>query len=269
MAVGGLALRDLRNGSGLPHTVHAHEHPHVRLARIGRERAVAGRVEELDQLVAQDRHDHVGVGDPIGSSPFPHRVEHAGGGRQADVGEEQRLLELLPGVVVDAAAAPDRGERANERGPRLAQPVAQRRRLERLPLEDLRLGRGDHLGLDDHVRCTRRGGRRSRRRLGDDAAARWRRFPLVLLGAARQAETERDQRDGEQEDEGDDEHGRHRRTFGAATRCGQSVPEEHAILGVDAAALTPWRFPLRRAPASPGRAARAPLAPVPGRACAP
>ena len=58
-----------------------------------------------------------------------------------DVGEQQRLLELVPGLVVDRAAAAHRGERPHERGAGLAQPVAEAGRLDDLDLvDDLGLG---------------------------------------------------------------------------------------------------------------------------------
>ena len=61
--------------------------------------------------------------------------------RHADVGEEHRLFELVPGVVVDLAPA-DRAQVAGERGAGPAEPVAQPR------LDDL-FGLDDDIGLVD------------------------------------------------------------------------------------------------------------------------
>ena len=85
--------------------------------------------------------ERVGFGDPLAPRPLAQAVEQARGGGQPDVGEQQRLLELVPRVVVDRAAAANRGERPHERGARLAQPVAEARRLDDLDLVD-------DLGLD-------------------------------------------------------------------------------------------------------------------------
>ena len=65
-------------------------------------------------------------------------LEQLGGRPDADVGPDQRLLELVPGLVVDRGPTEEAGERAAG----LGQPVPERRALRR----------GDDLGLDDDDR---------------------------------------------------------------------------------------------------------------------
>ena len=55
--------------------------------------------EDLDQAVADG--DAVG-GDGAGLDLVLEPLDHGGGGRGAGVGEDQRLLQPLPGLVVDA-----------------------------------------------------------------------------------------------------------------------------------------------------------------------
>ncbi len=164
--------------------------------------------------------ERVGFRDPLAPRPLAQAVEQARGGGQADVGEQQRLLELFPRVVVDRAAAAHRGERAHECGARLAQPVAEAGRLDDLDLvDDLGLGfLDDGLGHDQHVglglvdddRLRWRGRRRwARRRPTRRRRTRGRNLPLGIpaLRAAGQTDAEGDERGREHEDSDDDEQG--------------------------------------------------------------
>ena len=74
------------------------------------------------------------------------------GGPDADVGADERLLEIVPGLLVDRGPTPDRPERAGEDRARLAQSVTERRRDGLLDhrLLDHRLL--DHRLLDDDGR---------------------------------------------------------------------------------------------------------------------
>ena len=170
-----------------------------------------------DQLVVQQRRRSASASDdPLGSAPAPRTSSRMRcGGGQADVGEEQRLLELVPGLVVDLAPAADRGERAG-RTRRGSCPAGRAGGAPRRPRPRRRLG----LDLDVDSGTTGvgsststgfggaggAGGRGGGRPAARDAAARPRR-------AARRCErrdrptAERDERDREHEDQDDDEHG--------------------------------------------------------------
>ena len=109
----------------LPTPLTPDEHPDVRLARRDT-RASRSPTSSTDASSgAQHRRDAVDRRDLLGGHARLHVVEDPGRGRHADVGEDQRLLELVPGVVVDAAAAAQRPEGARERGAGLAEAVAE------------------------------------------------------------------------------------------------------------------------------------------------
>ena len=55
----------------------------------------------------------------------PKVVEDPAGDGHADVGPDEGLLELVPHLVVDGAAAPEVAEVAGQQGPGLAEPVPQ------------------------------------------------------------------------------------------------------------------------------------------------
>ena len=87
-------------------------------------------VERLGELVAQEVGQCGGVGAwPLARACTPSTI--ASVVVMPDVGEQQRLLELVPRVVVDLAAPAERADEAGERGPGLAEPVAEAGRLER------------------------------------------------------------------------------------------------------------------------------------------
>jgi len=161
-----LALSNLGDGGRLADPVDAHEHPHIRFAGDVLEGArLAGGVEQGHQFAVQHTHQRVGVGDLVGLGALLHVGEDALGGGDTDVGEEQRVLEFVPGVVVDPPPPQFR-----ERSPRLAQAVAESDRLEVLGLrdnfvffdnldflDDLRFAkRRDFLGLDGNGGLSRR-----------------------------------------------------------------------------------------------------------------
>ena len=133
-----LLRRELADRRRLPDAVDAHEHPHVRLAgdRVRASRSALG-VEDRDHFVAHELDEPVGVDDVVGLGPGAHRVEDALRRREPDVGEQHRLFEVVPRVVVDLAAAQP-GEHARERGARAAEPVAQARLLGTDGLDELR-----------------------------------------------------------------------------------------------------------------------------------
>jgi hypothetical protein len=157
-ALGHLLVADLADGGGLAHAVDPDEQPDVGLAGLDAQRAVGDRqallevgLEGVDQLL--------GRGDALGLDLGPQLVEEGGGGGDADVGPDQGLLQLLPGLLVDLGAGPHRAEVAGQQAPGLAQAVAEaglgrrRRRLAGLGgLDRLGLGAGQHgLGLGHHL----------------------------------------------------------------------------------------------------------------------
>jgi len=123
------------------------------------------------------------IGDLLRLGPLADRLDHLRRGRHPDVGEDQRLLEVVPGLVVDPAPAGDARERARERGTGLAEPVAQPG-LD--PLDDLGLGldlgrlrRLDARRLDGGGRL----GRRDRRGCGPRRRGAGRRLREPAIGA--------------------------------------------------------------------------------------
>ena len=83
------------------------------------DRAATSRLELASRIATTSsrtrRDEPVGIHDVVGFGTGAHRVEDALGRREPDVGEQHRLFELVPGLVVDLAAA-QTGEHARERG---------------------------------------------------------------------------------------------------------------------------------------------------------
>src|SRR5204862_2157426 len=122
-----LALRELGDRRRLARPVDADEQRYGRRVRRVVERAVdAGEV--VDDLLAQEGDELLGVVHPRRRRPRLQLVEQPGGRRHADVGDEQRLLDAVPGLVVDRAPPAEGAERSGDGRARLAQPVAQARR---------------------------------------------------------------------------------------------------------------------------------------------
>jgi hypothetical protein len=156
-----LLARHLADAGRLADSVDADEQPHVRapgLTRLEVQVAV-GTSEPRLHLGAQGVEELIRLGDlgalDLGAQP----VEQVAGDAHSHVGPQQRLLEVIPRLVGDAASAPDAGEGAGERGASPRHPLPQRRR------------RSGHLGLE-HGRRRRfetwfwRCGRRRDRRCG-------------------------------------------------------------------------------------------------------
>ena len=118
MALGLLAAGELGDGRRLADAVDTDEQPHVRShpARAGapavprrcRRAARRSRREQLGQLAASSRARRL----PRAPDAFEEPLRR----RHADVGEEQRLLELVPRLVVDRAAARNSPDEPAERG---------------------------------------------------------------------------------------------------------------------------------------------------------
>ena len=93
-----------------------------------RRRLGAGQLgEQLDQPLA----DRLRAADLAGLDLGLEPADHLGGGRHADVGEDQRLLEALPGLVVDLVEEARR-ELGAQRLAALGEPLAQAREAARL-----------------------------------------------------------------------------------------------------------------------------------------
>ena len=101
------------------------EQPHVGRARLVVERAVAAGEVGLE-LRLQRLEQRGRLGDAVGVDGGPQAVEDVGGGGDADVGDDQRLLEVVPRLVVDLVARQDGAEVARHRAAGLAEPVAER-----------------------------------------------------------------------------------------------------------------------------------------------
>ena len=121
VAVADLAHAELADGGGLADAVDADEEPDV--GGVGQKMELAVAVEDGGQLGLQGADEFVGVADPLLLDPAPEVVEDPGGQAGADVGQDQGLLELLPGALVDAVPGSHRGEVAGEQGAGPAQPV--------------------------------------------------------------------------------------------------------------------------------------------------
>ena len=177
-------------------------------------------------------HERLGVADPLVAGPLPQAVEQPFRGRHADVGEQQRLLELLPRRVVDRAPASDRGERAQEHAAGAPEPVAQLGR--RRQLVDDRLGHflfddrllddrllDDRLGLGLEDDRWRRHVDRGRGRVGGRSLFRRR----AALRPPREDDPGRGEHDRQEEDDGEDGSGIHqalpvvRGPVGKGLRC--------------------------------------------------
>ena len=201
-----LALRELGDARGLPDAVHADEHPDARLRR--RRGAARGR-RRPSSVTSSSRSSastSLGVAGLLGLGPLADVLEDLRGRRHADVGEDQRLFEVVPRLVVDLAPPGDAGERAGERGAGLAQPVAQAR-LD--PLDRVRRPRARASTSGASVGGAVGGARRARRAAdtGRVGAGRRRRLGQALVGAgraARQEEPAADQDDRERDDDEDD-----------------------------------------------------------------
>ena len=122
MSVVDLALGELGDRRGLARPVDADEQPYGRPVRRVVQRPVDAR-EVVDDLLAQERDELLGVVNARRHRPRPELVEQAGRRRHADVGDEQRLLDAVPGFVVDGAPPAEGAERSGDGGARLAQPV--------------------------------------------------------------------------------------------------------------------------------------------------
>ena len=141
LPVGDLLGGELADGGGLADAVDADEHPHVDLAGDCVEHSIGILSEDARHLVTQQAEQRVGVGHVFDLGSVAHRTQQPLRRRHADIGEEQRFFELVPGVVVDLVPA-DRAQVAGERGAGPAEPIAQPR------LDDL-FGLDDDIGLVD------------------------------------------------------------------------------------------------------------------------
>jgi len=120
-AVGLLPLGELCGRGGLADAVHADEEPHRRPLGRAVQGAIGGRgLEALGELVAEQVGQGVGVGPGRGRALL-HPGDDGFGGGHPDVGEQQRLLELVPVVLGEVVAGQD-AEQAPEQSPEQTSP---------------------------------------------------------------------------------------------------------------------------------------------------
>ena len=149
--------------------------------------------------------------DLLGLDLGAQAVEQLGGDVDADVGAQQRLLEVVPRVVGDPAAPEDRGEHAGQRRPRPRHAAAEGGRLDDLD------GRRRRWRLVEHRRRRRRVPRGGRSTAGGVAVASPHRSrPAAPAVPDDDADPEDD--DDDDEDEVDPDHRRSTLTVGRRLR---------------------------------------------------
>ena len=89
------------------------------LEEVEGKRAV-GAADGLQELGPEELAQGRAAG-PLRPRPGPEALDQLGGGGHADVGGEQRLLQLLPGLVVVGAPGQEPGHAAGQGGPGAAQ----------------------------------------------------------------------------------------------------------------------------------------------------
>ena len=189
VAVVDLALRELGDGRGLAHPVHADEHPDVRLAGTCRERAVVAAVEQRHQLGVQQADERVGVGRLLRLGAVAARRR----GSASSSASRRRRGAAPPRARPRSRRRSALAPQPSERGPGLAEPVPQPRRAPtlapppargaRVAVVSAALGRGDG-------RRWQRGGRRGRRGAPDGTAGARRGMPSTWSARWRAGQAE-------------------------------------------------------------------------------
>ena len=106
---------ELGDAGGLAHAVNAHhEQGQGRLLGNHRLRGPVGMKQRRDLFLEQFEGLR-GIGNGVLPDPRAQPVENLLGGRDAHVSEDERLLELVPEVVVDAGAPEQRRHLAEPR----------------------------------------------------------------------------------------------------------------------------------------------------------
>ena len=75
------------------------------------------------QLLSQGRDHLLGAAQALGPGSLLEVLEELFGGEDADVGQDEGLFQLVPGLLVELAPAPQPGQLAGQQRPGLAQPV--------------------------------------------------------------------------------------------------------------------------------------------------
>src|SRR5699024_6447314 len=103
------AVAELSDGGGLADPVHADEEPHVGALVVEAEAAVVDGesllhlgLERLDELVT-------GL-ETLVLHPPAKLLDEFGGGSDAEVGPDEGLLEIVPGLLIDRRAPEESGE---------------------------------------------------------------------------------------------------------------------------------------------------------------
>ena len=93
-------LRQLADGGGLARPVHAHHQDHRR--RLGDPRHGAlGGLQNFEQVLADQSSQFAGVAHLVALHALADALQNLVGGADADVGGDQRVLQLVQQVGVD------------------------------------------------------------------------------------------------------------------------------------------------------------------------
>ena len=195
---------DLADGGGLAGAVDADDEDDAGLA-VGAgdlQAAVHVGADELDQLLTQHRAGVVRLAalDPEpGAQPVDERL----GGRDADVGGQQGVLDRLPRVLVQPLAAEEGEQALAEAALRAREPLAQPHQPRGRPLRLLQRRRSGDVGLDGDRRLRRRTGRDVRVGGGrdDDVRAALRQLPLATSSRRQQSGEREHADDGDADDQ--------------------------------------------------------------------
>ena len=94
------ALRQFADGGGLARAVHAHHQDHGRRLGDARRRALAG-LQNFEQLLANQPLQFGGVAQLVAVHALADALENLVGRAHADVGRDERVLQLVEQVGVD------------------------------------------------------------------------------------------------------------------------------------------------------------------------
>ena len=167
-AVGDQDAGQLADRRRLAGAVDADDQQHRRLVVVRQrlDRAVQVGLQLLDQHLAQHRAG-VGLGAHAAAGhPGPQRGHHRFGDDGAEVGDQQGVLDGLPGLLVEVAAAEQAEHAAAQRVLRLGQPPAQPVQPAFRRRDGVDIGAAASTGAGSQARARRRGFGLCQRRLG-------------------------------------------------------------------------------------------------------
>ena len=116
LAVGDQDPGEFAGGGGLAGAVDAHDEDHGRPAVLSaRDAAVHGRVDQGEQLLAQDGADPRGVAGALDPGACAQPADELLGGTHPEIGLQQQRLDVLP-VLLGELVAREQGEQAAAHG---------------------------------------------------------------------------------------------------------------------------------------------------------